>query len=448
MAIPATGGAAYGDARSVAPDHRGSEPANDPSPHSWIPILNLAKLHESSPCGPRGLIRPHGVRPGGTLHAQLADRQACAVWSRVARRSPEVRIACRALLHLPASKLTGRGGFMSDPTAWESLANKVAEERDADVLFYSGPLRRHEDSDLIDECVRRRRRKNVVLILATYGGNPDSAYRIARCLGANYTRFTVYVPGLCKSAGALVAIGGHELVMGPLGELGPLDIQIGNKDEVFELRSTLTADAALSALQQRAFFAYQYFLRESRRKSISTKIASEVAVKLACGLFSEIYSQIDPMHVGEAARSLSISRLYGQRLAESGGNLEEEALATLVSTYPSHGFVIDFEESKKLFKRIRQPDLSEALLVDSLGALALRPDGDEPIHLFLSGQREDAPKAEPGANGGGPNESKQGGTVASEPAVGAPGISEREEGRGQTPEPEALAPAPKSGANG
>jgi ClpP class serine protease len=96
----------------------------------------------------------------------------------------------------------------------------------------------------------RKRRKNAILILVTEGGDPDAAYRIARCFQEHYELFTCIVPGYCKSAGTLITIGAHELVMTDGGELGPLDIQMSKKDELWESQSGLTVAAALNALHE------------------------------------------------------------------------------------------------------------------------------------------------------------------------------------------------------
>ena len=117
----------------------------------------------------------------------------------------------------------------------EQVVSSVAEQLDADVIHYNGPVQRHADTQLIQECITRRRRKNILLLLVTTGGDADPAYRIARCLQTKYERFFLYVSGYCKSAGTLVATGAHELVISDHGELGPLDVQMSKKDELWEV---------------------------------------------------------------------------------------------------------------------------------------------------------------------------------------------------------------------
>lgn len=103
-----------------------------------------------------------------------------------------------------------------------ALADTVAARLDADLLFYNAPIERHFDQLVIDMCKKRRKRPNVALFLITSGGDADAAYRIATCLQSKYQKFTLFVPGYCKSAGTLIALGAHELAVCDNTETGPL----------------------------------------------------------------------------------------------------------------------------------------------------------------------------------------------------------------------------------
>ncbi len=77
----------------------------------------------------------------------------------------------------------------------------------------------------------------MVLMLSTFGGDPDAAYRIARCLRRRYTRVSAMISGFCKSAGTLLLLGADDLVFTEHGELGPLDVQYWKQDELEEMGS-------------------------------------------------------------------------------------------------------------------------------------------------------------------------------------------------------------------
>jgi len=94
---------------------------------------------------------------------------------------------------------------------------------------------------------------------------------------------------------------------------------------------------------------------------------------LTKALFGPISQQVDPLHVGEAFRSMNIAKAYGERLVESGKNLSAEKLDELISDYPSHGFVIDRIEAGKIFKNVREANAEEQALLDLWGSLAIGP---------------------------------------------------------------------------
>ena len=277
----------------------------------------------------------------------------------------------------------------SDVTTLDALAKLFVDETSTDVLIYNGEIIRSCAKEVISQCRSRELSQNVLLILTTKGGDPDSAYRISRCLQDKYKSFACLAGGYCKSAGTLIAIGASEIVMGDHGELGPIDVQMAKRDELWELESGLRVTASLKALHERALLAFEHFFLSVKRKSggqVTLRTAMETASKLTQGLFSQMYAQVDPAHVGEAARATSIAREYAHRLDLISDNLiSYDALDSIIGGYPSHGFVIDRAEAESLFRRVRPPNELEIQLLDVLGDNALLPRGEteKPLVKFL-----------------------------------------------------------------
>ena len=88
----------------------------------------------------------------------------------------------------------------------QEAADAVANELDADVLYYCGDISQTDWVTFAKSCGARRRRKNVLLILLSPGGDPDASYKIGRALQTRYAKVSTYVPGWCKSAGTLIVI--------------------------------------------------------------------------------------------------------------------------------------------------------------------------------------------------------------------------------------------------
>ena len=274
-------------------------------------------------------------------------------------------------------------------------ATVFADARDTDVLLYTGDIERGYDDKLLDMLMGMRRRTNVLLLLCSHGGSPDAAYRIARGLQESYSKFTVLLAGRCKSAGTLLVVGAHEVVMTNHAELGPLDIQLGKKDELFETDSGLTVLNALTELESKAFELFEKtFLRIKFRSGglVTFKTATHIATELAKGIVSPIMAQIDPMHVGEVSRALKIGKDYGTRLSRISENLQEGSLDRLVEEYPSHSFVIDRREAEELFVVVRDLNPEEEALLQThpIRASIRIPNSDDPILMFLSEARKEA----------------------------------------------------------
>ena len=285
-------------------------------------------------------------------------------------------------------------GEITDESSLVSVAEDLAEQLDADIILYNGPIERPFDTEFIDICLEERIRDNVILILVTQGGDADAAYRIGRYLQRTYKHFTLYVSGYCKSAGTLIATGAHELVISDHGELGPLDVQMSKEDELWKMQSGLTISDTLDALQisaDKAFTEFFLHMKAGSDDAITLRTATEIATKMTTGLFAPLYGQVDPMHVGEAHRAMSIAVEYGLRLLEEGRNIDSDHLRYLTSEYASHGFVIDRLEASELFANVREPSEKEVRLASELGRIAIHPlPAVTPQVAFLSSGRQEA----------------------------------------------------------
>ena len=281
--------------------------------------------------------------------------------------------------------------------------SEIAEHYDADVMFYMGNLFPNHDRDFMEKCrAREKKRKNVLLILATPGGSADSAYRISHCLQRQYSEekggtgsFLIYAPDFCKSAGTILALGADRLIMSQVAELGPIDVQLRKEEEVGEWASGLNATEALAALREQSlsmFFRTFRDMRFDRELGFSTRVSTEVASNLTIGLMQPMYSQIDPVRLGELQRFVRISLEYGERLATS--NVKKGAIEQLVVGYPSHGFIIDRSEARNLFNRVEKPIdqleiVGQMVLNDAIRGGAFDDERSKPRVEYLNEERKE-----------------------------------------------------------
>ena len=226
-----------------------------------------------------------------------------------------------------------------------------------DLYFYRGEINREGYSQLCR--LLDPKNENCGLVLSTYGGDPDAAFRIARALRHHYPKgkLTVFIPDFCKSAGTLVAVGASELVVFDEGELGPLDVQLSKQDELIERSSGLDIMQGLNVLREETLEAFKRYMLDITfgSRQISVRTAADMATKLVTALYAPIYGQIDPIRLGQIQRAISIADHYGEKLNEYAKNLKDGALRKLILSYPSHGFVIDRKEARELFENVRAP---------------------------------------------------------------------------------------------
>ena len=69
------------------------------------------------------------------------------------------------------------------------------------------------------------RTQDLHLLLDSPGGDGETAVRLVRSAQSRCRELTVIVPNQAKSAGTILAIGAHHILMGPTSDLGPVDPQ-------------------------------------------------------------------------------------------------------------------------------------------------------------------------------------------------------------------------------
>jgi len=245
-----------------------------------------------------------------------------------------------------------------------------------DVFLYSGDINRGADLNFIKFVSEEQKSKELTLVVSTPGGSPDAAYKIGRYLHLKYSKIKVFVPGLCKSAGTLLAIAADELIFSPYGELGPLDIQMMKTDNIASMDSGLNISEAFLALEKRSKETFHDLIAEivaSSGGAISFHTASHSASEILASLYGPIFGSIDPEEVGSRARAMRIGEDYGKRLDMKYQNLKHNALHGLSRTYSSHGFVIDKEEACEIFHRVRDANETEKALVEKCGMVCRHP---------------------------------------------------------------------------
>lgn len=266
---------------------------------------------------------------------------------------------------------------------------ELGESLDADVWVYSGPLVKQGQRRVLELCSRDDKRPNATLILSTYGGSPHNAYRIGRYFQHSYKKLIVCIAGPCMSAGTLLALAAHELVIGDAGTLGPLDVQLPKEDDLQQRTSGLAVREAAMGLLTEALSVFYTTLEDLTDKSrgrIALRTATESASSLTAKLFQPLLDQIDPLRLAVDTRSMRMVAEYGKRLAKRSENLKPDGLIELISGYPAHEFEIDREEAaERLFSSVRKPSGAELGLLEHLNPWLEIPQVTPLVQVFSTG---------------------------------------------------------------
>jgi len=121
------------------------------------------------------------------------------------------------------------------------LIRKIAELRGSAVLCYITGDRENINTRIAPDVTEvfyrhlemlkendQRTGNQIDLFLYTRGGDVLTPWRLVHLIREYTTRFNVIVPFRCYSAGTLLCLGADEIVMGKMGELGPIDPSVVN----------------------------------------------------------------------------------------------------------------------------------------------------------------------------------------------------------------------------
>ena len=108
----------------------------------------------------------------------------------------------------------------------QQLIREYQEAYQARLVILIGPLF-PESVTLFEETLYDADpNDDLHVMLATPGGDGETAIRLVRQAQSRCRELTVIVPDRAKSAGTLFALGAHAILMGPTSDLGPIDPQV------------------------------------------------------------------------------------------------------------------------------------------------------------------------------------------------------------------------------
>lgn len=187
------------------------------------------------------------------------------------------------------------------------------------------------------------------LFLYTTGGVITTPPRIVELIREFTNRFCVLIPYRCLSAGTLIALGANEIVMTKMGELSPVEPQIGGSLEKPEPGQPSIRKSSVSVEN---FASYISFAKEMVGITEQEQLGT---------VLKELTEKVSPVDLGGVHRAHNLIRLIVKKLlnhhmksAEHEQKVNEIA-DILIEKFFSHEYLICRREAKRLGLKIKIP---------------------------------------------------------------------------------------------
>lgn len=173
--------------------------------------------------------------------------------------------------------------------------------------------------DRIYNAIPDDNKKPILLLIHNHGGRIEPAYLISKTCKELSPKFVVTIPRKAKSAATLIALGGNEIHMGPMSELGPIDPQFAGLPAL-GISSSLESIAKIVCKYPESSSMFADFMKE----------------------------KLDLRILGYFERVSESAQQYAIRLLNDKDLKSDEVAHKLVYEYKDHSFVINKEEAREL----------------------------------------------------------------------------------------------------
>lgn len=198
--------------------------------------------------------------------------------------------------------------------------------------------------DVLDEIGPTEK---ISLILHTNGGSTSAAWRLVNLIKTFCETFEVIIPNKAMSAGTLISLGAHSIIMTKQAALGPIDPSLTHP-----LGPQFQAGNQLARIPVSVEAVRGYL--DAAKEDLKVTDA-----KVLGSLLQDLSNKVHPLVLGEIFRSQAQIRYLGTKLL--GGHLEDqekvkEIINFLCADSGSHDYTINRREAEELGLPIVKPD--------------------------------------------------------------------------------------------
>jgi hypothetical protein len=237
----------------------------------------------------------------------------------------------------------------------QKLIEAIAKKTGGTFLSYwnspNGSVCQNDVQGLYEVLQRIGKQDRLHLFLKSGGGDGTASLRIVNLLHRYADHIVVLLPLECASAATMIALGAHEIQMGPLAYLTAVDTSL-----IHELSPVDPFNKTVSVSQD-----------ELNRVVTLWKTESSAGEQSVRNPYAALFDHVHPLVVGAVDRASSLSvqlcnEILGFHLEDRG---EAERISMhLNSAYPAHTYPILRREAQRIGLSVSELDseLSDLLL--------------------------------------------------------------------------------------
>jgi hypothetical protein len=229
------------------------------------------------------------------------------------------------------------------------LIEEIERLRNSKVICYLTGIRQNSVAQMADDAVREmfdhlallpsRPIPQLDIFLCSNGGSGTVPWRLVSLFREFTNKLAVLVPYKAYSAATMLALGADEIVMGPFGEMGPIDPTVTNEYNPVDPATQQKIGISVEDVK-----AYVGFVKET----VGIRHEDELIKAI------EILAQkVHPLALGNVERFISQSRLIARKIllthmSAASEHEVEEIIETLASKLYFHGHPINRREAREL----------------------------------------------------------------------------------------------------
>lgn len=201
------------------------------------------------------------------------------------------------------------------------LIHKIQVSRNSNVICYVTGDRENINTRIAPDVIRVFHKhletfgqsERIDLFLYTRGGDVLTPWRLVNLIREYTINFSLLVPFRAYSAGTLIGLGASEIIMGKMGELGPIDPSVANAFNPQDPNNP-AAKIPVSVEDVSSFI------------TLATEIGQLKGQEQLETVFSHLAESVHPLALGNVQRNYALIRSIARKLLRLHMSADEDPL--------------------------------------------------------------------------------------------------------------------------